>query len=224
MNHTGRPPKEALGEIVRQLTAADIAGLSQPRGVKPTRLQRLTDMHHAIARMVAQGQANYAICMATGYSQSRISILKGDPAFQELVAHYGAEVNDVAFDSYEQVQAKLRAMSMDGLDILHEMMLNGEMQERGIQENVKMSLDRTGHGPQSKTASVNLNLDYATQIAEGRQRADALTAIIPEARAGRPDLTIVGPPGPPAIEQVDFRRTDGERDSPRTGTSGREPE
>ena len=224
MNHTGRPRQEVSFEVVRELTTADIARLSKPRGIKPTRLQRLTDMHHAIARMVAQGQANYAICLATGYSQSRISILKGDPAFQELVAHYRENVSEERSDSYTTIQTKMAAFNMDLLESLHEDLLDGAMGIREKQDQLKIGLDRTGHGPQSKTASVNLNLDYATQIAEGRQRADALTATIPEARAGRPDLTIVGPSGPLVIEQADFRRTDGERDSPRTGTSGREPE
>jgi hypothetical protein len=207
MEGIGRPPRVVTGEIVRSLTAEDLVRLEQVRGVKAPSVRKLTDMHHSIARLVAQGEAGYAIALATGYSESRISILKADPAFQELVEAKRAEVEDIRHEAHARIQTKLTAMSIDGLDILHEKMLEREMNVRELQDNAKMTLDRAGFGPASTSQSLNVNLDYAGQIAEGRQRADQLTLAIPAAKAGRP---LAGPAGPvdapKVIEQVDFTR------------------
>jgi len=208
----GRPAKVVRAEIVRDLTVADLERLGEDRGVKTPTIKRLTFMHHSIARLIAEGQAGYAIAMATGYSESRISILKSDPAFQELVAQYSKEVEDLRTDFYAATQAKMTAIGIDGLEELHEAVLDPETPVREKAEITKMVLDRSGFGPTSKSQNLNMNLDLAEQLAAGRQRADQLSAAVPAAVAGRSGPPSSSPGQALILEpQVDFRRSDGER-------------
>jgi hypothetical protein len=196
----------ARAEVLREMTVADLALLGRDRGVRAAPLRRLTDMHHSIARLVAQGEAGYAIALATGYSESRISILKADPMFRELVAAKRAEVQDIHHEYHAKLHAKMVAIGMDALEDLHEDLLEGRMDVRDKRETARDMLDRVGLGPQSYSQSLNVSVDYATQIAEGRQRAQELAARIPEAKALKPShLTLVEPSRPLPAPQADFR-------------------
>ena len=174
-------------DIARELTAADLATLDQERGSRPPSIKRLTDMHHWIAQLVSRGEAGYSIALATGYSQSRISILKGDPTFQELVAHYQAEVSEVHKEFYVNTQAKIAALHNDTLDYLHDRVteahqtMDPTFQIRDALDIAKYSADRSGFGPSTKSQSLNLNVDIAGQLEAGRRRGDLLVARIPEA-------------------------------------------
>jgi len=156
-------------------------------------------MHHQIAWLVAQGERNYAISAATGYTESRISILKADPSFQELVAGYAKEVAEIRRDSYAEAAAKMHAIHMDTLDEIHARTLDAPelIQHRDLLDQARQMADRTGFGPMTKSASVNMNLDIAGQLAEGRARGDRLIAAVPAAKAARetpPEL--LGGPAP----------------------------
>ena len=174
-------------DIARELTAADLATLDQERGSRPPSIKRLTDMHHWIAQLVSRGEAGYSIALATGYSQSRISILKGDPTFQELVAHYQAEVSEVHKEFYVNTQAKIAALHNDTLDYLHDRVteahqtMDPTFQIRDALDIAKYAADRSGFGPSTKSQSLNLNVDIAGQLEAGRRRGDLLVARIPEA-------------------------------------------
>jgi len=178
-------------DIVRELTAADLATLDQNRGVRPSPIRRLTDMHHWIAQLVARGEAGYAIAMATGYSQSRISILKSDPTFQELVARYRPEVTAVQQEFYVNTAAKMAALHNDTIDYLHDRVneahqtMDPTFQIRDALDIAKYSADRTGYGPSTKSQNLNLNLDIAGQLEAGRRRGDLLVDRIPEALAAK---------------------------------------
>jgi hypothetical protein len=184
----GRPPKVVRAEIVRGLKPEDLQGLAIDRGVRPPALKRLTEMHHLIARLIAEGEAGHAIALATGYSQSRISILKSDPAFQELVAQYAADVDDVRREYFVDTTAKLVAIRNDGLERIHENILDGVLDPRDTLDAVKMALDRSGYGPASKSQTTNLNVNYADVMANSRARGERLAAAVSEARAEKPAL------------------------------------
>lgn len=55
---------------------------------RPSSIKKLRDHHHLVARLVAEGRRTTDIAFETGLSISRVSILKGDPAFQQLVEVY----------------------------------------------------------------------------------------------------------------------------------------
>lgn len=62
---------------------------------RPSSIKRIRDHHHLIARLIAQGRRTTDVAREVGMSISRISILKGDPAFRQLIETYR--------DSYSQI-------------------------------------------------------------------------------------------------------------------------
>ena len=80
--------------VDRELGDVDFGALATvDRGVVAPDLKRITDRHHALARLLAAGMSEGDAAMTLGYDNSRVSILKGSPAFQELLALYREEVN-----------------------------------------------------------------------------------------------------------------------------------
>lgn len=89
-NSRGRKAKPLSMAYLRDLSASDLAILADTpnKGVTTPPVQRLRHSHHLIARLKAEGRRDVEIAAWTGYSQSRLSILNNDPAFQELIAYY----------------------------------------------------------------------------------------------------------------------------------------
>jgi len=81
-------------EVVRELADLDFQLLaSTDRGMVAPDLKKLTDRHHALARLLAAGMTEADACVTLGYCSSRVSIIKQSPAFVELLALYRNEVN-----------------------------------------------------------------------------------------------------------------------------------
>lgn len=88
----GRAAKPVEVEIVREITEADLELLAvKPAGSVPPPIKRLSDRHHALARLLAAGTSEADAGLITGYDASRISVLKNSPAFQELLELYRQE-------------------------------------------------------------------------------------------------------------------------------------
>ena len=165
----GRKTQPLTAEIVRPLVPADLALLATERGIQPTAIKRLTDSHHALARCIAEGMSHVEASAITGYTPSRISVLLDSPLFAELVAHYRGNKNAALADLHER-------MLTIGLVAAEELKsrLEDEPEKIGtptLIEALKTLADRTGHGPQTKTTNVNLNVSLAARVAEGRRRA-----------------------------------------------------
>jgi hypothetical protein len=129
----------------RDLTEADGAALSSDRGVKPASLVRIHSSHHSLARCLAMGMKDSHVALITGYSPSRISILKNDPAFSALVADYRAEAKAIFADLGE----RMADISLDAIELLHER-LQAKPEEFSVPmllDVIKAFADRTGHGP-----------------------------------------------------------------------------
>lgn len=110
-----------MGDLVR-LVPEDLIGLGeqQPR---PSVIKRLRDHHHLVARMVAEGRRTGEIARETGLCLSRVSILKSDPAFQQLVEMYRINLNqlqELAFYDCERKRALLKANAYDHLNERYE--------------------------------------------------------------------------------------------------------
>ena len=176
LNHTrtyGRAVKETHFDIVRELTAADTALLAEERGIKPTQIKRLRDAHHHIARLVAEGLTNSEIREATGYTVSRISILKSDPAFAQLTSFYRQnleQIRDEVYADSHRLTAAVRHVSLEL--ILDRFEETPELISNDFAlDTFKATADRSGQGPQTKSTSVSVNIDYAGRAAAGRLRA-----------------------------------------------------
>jgi hypothetical protein len=105
----GKRPAEPLSvEFVRELTPADGDLLLNPppMGSTTPMVKRLRSQHHHLARLCAAGMKDVEAANVTGFSQSRVCILKHDPAFQELMAYYAGQAEAKFLDVHERL-AKL---------------------------------------------------------------------------------------------------------------------
>lgn len=119
----GRLPARLEVEYVRDLTPADFELMAaEPLGSKAPAIKRLTDRHHALARLLAAGTPEGEAALILNYDISRISILKNSPAFQELLALYRGEVNR----EFATVLDHMAGISRDALVILRDRLEENE--------------------------------------------------------------------------------------------------
>ena len=177
---TGRRGALVDAEVVRELTAADLVLLDVERGIKPVHVKKLRDSHHKAARLIAQGLPMWEVSLHTGLTASRISVLKADPSFQELLALYRQEVGEVNRTAYADGVQKMAALHSDALDEIHDR-LDEEPEKftfADLHDLVKLTSDRIGLGPQSRTTNLNVHVGIADTIAEGFRRfEEASTAL-----------------------------------------------
>lgn len=109
--------------------------------------------------------------LCTGYTGSRISILRGDPSFENLIEFYkadrGAEVLDL--------QQKFTALAKDATTEIQERLeLEPEkFATAELLDVVKLAADRSGNGPQSKTTNLNVNVNLGDRMKAARERVSA---------------------------------------------------
>lgn len=186
----GRKQRALAAEPVRPLTEADLAFLtSKERATAPKPLMRIRDRHHAIARMVANGMSNGQISLISGMDPSRISVLRTDPTFKELVSDYQS------IDAGLQAEFMERATTLT-LTAMESIQDDLEDPERDLPTSTKLEIakfgsDRIGHGPVTKTSNVNVNVELATRISTARKRAlldvtDAEFTTLPSRASARP--------------------------------------
>lgn len=171
---SGRAPKALGAEVVRELTQSDLALLATERGVQPSHVQRITNRHHALARCLASGMSATEAGLVTGYTGSRISVLRGDPAFEELIAFYQGEKGLPVQD----LQDKMTALAADTITELQERLeTNPESFAVGeLHDQFKLVADRSGFGP--KATNVNVNVNLGDRMRTARERA----ASVPSSR------------------------------------------
>jgi hypothetical protein len=168
----GRAPKPISAAVVRELDSADMILLSTEKGSTPSAIKRITDRHHALARCLAGGMAEGDAAVLQGYTISRVSILKSDPAFKELLQFYRED----ALRPYRDLHIRLSGLATDATVLLQEKLeadLELEVEDRKVPVNqlmelTKMGADRTGFGPQA--TNVNVNVDLAGRLEAARKR------------------------------------------------------
>lgn len=157
---------------IRTLARTDLSLLTEKRPA--VTLQKLRDTHHRIARAVAGGLSNVDVAAICGISQNRVAVLKSDPAFLDLVAHYRATVTAewvASSDSFLEIATanmlKAERMLSDELD---------QHDEEGTRPSVKDLIaisrdaaDRFGYGKMQK--NLNVNVDFAAQLEGARKRS-----------------------------------------------------
>lgn len=146
----GRTPTQFSHVYSRDITESDILILqaNPVRDVETPSIMKLKSSHHNLARLLAEGRTGVEASYITGYSQSRISILKSDPAFMELVVYYAGQAEEVFINVHE----RLANLGLDALEALHEKLLDPEGPDLSIKELkdiVELTMDRAGFGPKS---------------------------------------------------------------------------
>lgn len=119
-------------------------------------IARLRQIHHEIARLLASGLTETEVAASTGYSLSRISILKGDPSFKELLAYYAARSEEQFLD----VRKRLAILGTDAVAELQDRLdyKPDSLTNTQLIEITKTTLDRAGFSPVSKSENVQVLL------------------------------------------------------------------
>lgn len=170
----GRAAKQIAAFHDRDLGPADLATLSSERGTRPSALVKIRDRHHLLARLIAAGQTVQACAAVTGYTVSRISILKDDPAFEELIGFYKDQVDEKYFDMHEQ----LAGLSADALAELRDRLEDepDAFSTGQLLDILTKTADRVGFGPSAKT-EVSVNIGIASRMDAARQRMKTINAV-----------------------------------------------
>lgn len=170
MPRKGRRAKPVPGRIVRELVPADFKLLAEERGIKPQPLQKLRSRHHALARALASGMKDWEAALACGYDVSRVSILKADPTFQELVQIYTEDVDAQYADMHE----RLAGLSTTAAEILQDRLEDDpdSVTVGQLHGTIKIGADRTGHGPQSRQDYTHVHIDLSNRLQAARKRVE----------------------------------------------------
>jgi hypothetical protein len=170
-------PFSAFVSDIRELTPDDMAlaeellasGVTLP--AIPT-IRQMRQSHHRAAQLMVALKDDVAVAAATNYSPATIRSFRQDPAFQELLAHYGAERDARWADFIEEAKTF-------SLDIMAE--LRTRMEEKPEQFTIahlndlmKTISDRAGYAPVSKSVQVNVNHDIGQRLQAARARRRAL--------------------------------------------------
>lgn len=180
-------PAGLVMSVARALAPEDLAML-ELEPVKQTSLKKIRDSHHALARTLASGISAIDASRITGFDQTYISIMKADPAFQELLAFYAEHSEAQAADLRERMTLIALDVSAEIRDRLHDdpaSFSHGEM--RQLLTNLA---DRVGYGPSSTVHSVvdiTENLSYEEQ----RKVLEALKEIQDAAPAAGPSRVAI---------------------------------
>lgn len=180
----GRAAKQVILEPAGDLTPADLALLASERGIKPTGLKVLRERHHALARCLASGMTNTEASIITGYDPSRISVLKGDTAFQGLIEDYKSIGAGVTADFVERA-------NILALTVVNSLIEDVENEDKPLSvptklEIAKFAADRTGNGPSTKTQNVNVNVNLGDRLRAARERSNAMLRLGNDAAADPP--------------------------------------
>lgn len=169
--HSSIAPVPEISDI-RPISRTDLSHLTEKR--QPQALQSLRDNHHRIARAIAGGLSNADVAATCGISISRVSILRADPSFAELISHYRSILTaewaqaDTVIEFMRGNALKAQAMLSDKLDDAAEK--NEFLPTRDLVAISELGLDRTGYGKVNK--NVNINVDFAARLEAARLRSD----------------------------------------------------
>jgi hypothetical protein len=158
-----------LGKIALPTTAAFVRELEESdllmaettaAGATSQPIKELRQSHHQLARVLAQGVDENEAAIITGYSISRVSILKADPQFSELLEYYRAMEQEQYGVARADMHERLASIGFDSIEVLHQRLVDEpeRFTEKMLLAIVEATADRTGHG---KTTTVNSNVSHS---------------------------------------------------------------
>jgi hypothetical protein len=104
----GLPTRKVRGHwrFVRELDPRTDMPLLQVRVPAPKQtLTQIRHTHHQLARLLATGTKEQEASLITGYKPTYISVLKGDPSFQDLMEYYAAQREQIFVDVVERMRS-----------------------------------------------------------------------------------------------------------------------
>ena len=164
-------------EIINSIDVGDLVARSTSplASSEAPSLAKLRQIHHEIARLLASGLSETEVAGVVGYSLSRISILKADPSFKELLAYYSKRQEEVFID----VRKRLAVLGMDAVAELQDRLdyKSDSLTNTQLIEITKASLDRAGFNPVNKTENVQVLLT-GDELAKLKERIGGTNARI----------------------------------------------
>jgi hypothetical protein len=192
--------------FVRELSQEDVQStlLRKEYGTGQTApiAQKLRYAHHTLARLLAEGKDNVECSAITGYGVAYINMIKADPAFKDLVAHYSAQVSQ----QYLDVHARLATLGTTAMEVLQERLNDPDLEKkitiRELKEIFESAFDRSvapnksnGGPPQlAINAPKTLNIHFGAPVPTGLPTgSSAGVRSLPggEAEAGRQMIDIM---------------------------------
>lgn len=170
-----------VGET-RDLTADDLHEFAEQERVLPEQtLKTLRHTHHTIARLLCDGVSQAEISVIVGVSQSRISILKNDPAFNELLTHYAGTKARIQVDMW----TRLAQLGVSSIEVLEERVLDNPdtIDSATLLKIVETISDRTGFPKQTNINVKTTNFSDAALEALKLEVATGVKKITSEDRA-----------------------------------------
>lgn len=167
-----------MNNLAKALGAEDLGSLSvaeQPGSV----IKRLRDHHHQIARLVAEGKRTGEIAAEIGMSVSRVSILKGDPAFKQLVEMYRPQIEEARQMAFATAQQKAALLAEESIDQMYDRLIETPEAHSfdQLRETAVFGLEYSGQGKVHKSLQGTVDLtNHAERLAKARQRVTQLCA------------------------------------------------
>ncbi len=159
-------------EIGRALSAEDkaLAATSSVGSTTP-HLKRIRAVHHAAARLIATGMKDAEVSMNVGLCVSRLSILKNDPAFQDLITHYETAEKE----RFAVVQDRMAMLGMVAAEELNDRIIDSpeELTTKDLTEIMKVSLDRGGYAPVTKSEKKHVHILDSEQLTKIKESVHA---------------------------------------------------
>lgn len=177
LSRPGRRPAELSCVVKRQLDDGDLALLRENRQTQAPQIVQLSQRHHRLARLLAQGKKPAECSRLTGYGLSRISILQADPTFGELVAHY----KNVVDMELEDFSASMGELATDTVNFLKDQLEAGNITVPQAMKMFELMADRTGHGPATKN-DTNLNINLGARLDAARKRMQQVITQVEDAQ------------------------------------------
>jgi len=176
----GRKPKDIFVSYDRDLSEDEVMMLLEPAAIQPGTLKEIRQSHHGLARLIAVGTPAVDIAAITGFSVSRISVLKSDPTFAQLLAYYIAMEAEAYAGARADVHQRLQDLTIDTMETLHQKVLEkgDTMSVKELAQIVELGTDRIGYG---KTSTVNNNVNHSV--------SPETLAAIRNAAPGAPELS-----------------------------------
>ena len=142
-----------------------------------TIIERFREGHHAVARMIAAGMTPSMVRQRTGYSTRRLTLLMGDSAFNDLIAHYAKRLHaqwDVEDDIYATMMTANRIRAeftvTEHMDRAED---SGELIPLAMADKISQSrADRQGYG---KHSTITHNHDFAAALDRAIERSGMKT-------------------------------------------------
>lgn len=181
-------------EVIRQLVPDDLKDLINAPVTSVPVLQKLRAIHHRQAVLVAEGRTNNEVAAIVGSTPQRISQLKNDPAFQNLVSYYQDQIITAQLEDGARLKDKLVDLSEMAVDEMRERMEDDSKRQAmpvgEVRKIAEFGLDRTVLPPKSTTSITTqpqtITLDFGGKgFREVEKKPMPMIDITPEPNGAR---------------------------------------